>query len=264
MILRFLLVASFAVSAFAQTTRVLVPVFYNGPGGFGSQWFTTVNLNNFTSQTVAGHGLTFMARSCQIPEGCPRSELAPGEYGSVGSQFTPANFPAGFFLYLPSAETNAFEIDARFGETTRNLYGVELPIAREADFRRTAIVLPYVAFTGFHNELRTTVRVYSPDPIFAQRVRVEIRNWGAQATAAPLGSVDVTLDLFDPGGTAEPLQPAFAQIELQRVFPSVFSGVVSVRVIPLQKPFGPIPRIWAFATAVRNDNNEVAVFSPRF
>jgi hypothetical protein len=35
-----------------------------------------------------------------------------------------------------------------------------------------------------------------------------------------------------------------------------------VEVVPLQKA-GVTPRIWAFATAVRNDTNEVAIFSPR-
>lgn len=245
-------------SALAQTTPILVPVFYNGPGAYGSQWFTWVWINNFTTQTIEGRGLDLIVR-CPIPEGCFADDFRPGDVGSVvGPQSQ-----SGFLLYLPADQTGGVELDARFGEGTRNQYGVELPIAREEDFRRAPIVLPYVTLTGYANELRTTVRVYSPDAISDQQVRVEIRPWGSMATGAVQGSRVVTLALSDPPGTPQPLHPAFGSIELQRELPDVFSGMISVRIVPLPMAGGVVPRIWAMATAVRNDNNEVAVFSPR-
>ena len=244
-------------AAFAQTTPVLIPVFYNGPGQYGSEWFTAVNISNFTTQTVQGHGLRFIDRTCPIPEGCETGNIAPNAFGSVAGPAT----ASGFLLHIPAAQASQFELDARFGERTRNRYGVELPIARENDFRQVpGIVLPFVAMRGFADGLRTTLRIYSPDAIAGQRVGVEIGAWGTRNT---LASTVVTLALSDPPGTAAPLRPAYAQLDLQQTFPAIFAGSVTVRVVPLPSEGGMTPRIWAFATAVRNDNNEVAVFSPR-
>ena len=255
----FLLVVLFvSFAAFAQTTPVLIPVFYNGPGQFGSEWFTAVNISNFTSQTVQGHGLRFIDRACPIPEGCETGDIAPNAFGSIAGPAT----ASGFLLHIPAAQASQFELDARFGERTRNRYGVELPIARENDFRQApGVVMPFVALRGFADGLRTTLRIYSPDAIAGQRVAVELGTWG---TCNTIASAVVTLALTDPPGTAAPLRPAYAQVELQQAFPAVFAGSVTVRVIPLPSlQDGSTPRIWAFATAVRNDNNEVAVFSPR-
>jgi hypothetical protein len=93
-------------------------------------------------------------------------------------------------------------------------------------------------------------------------VRVEVRPWGSRGTEPPQASQVVTLALSDPPGTAQPLRPAFAQLELQRIFP-IFAGHISVRIVPLPLANGALPRIWAMASAVRNDTNEVAVFSPQ-
>lgn len=260
--MRFLLIACFAFSTFAQTTPVLVPVFYNGPGQRGSEWFTAVNYTYTGSKTIEGHGLRFLDRRCPIPEGCESSEIAPGTFGTVAGP----EVASGFLLHVPLSQVELFALDARFGERTRNRYGVEMPIAREHDFRRTPIVLPFVAQGGgFGDPVRTTLRIYSPDAFAGQRVLVELTPWGSSST---LGSKIVTLALSDPPGAVTPLRPAFAQLDLQREFPGVFGAAVTVRIVPLPiSPDAPPsvlpPRVWAFATAVRNDNNEVAVYSPR-
>ena len=264
--IRFLLTISIALGAFAQpATPVLIPVYYNGPGAFGSQWYTQVSINNFTSQVVEGRGVTFVSRACPIPEGCARTRLAAGDFGTVGGQnmFDPGpNWGTGFLLYIPSNEALDFELDARFGEKTRNQYGVEMPIARETDFRRAPVVLPYVAWIGHGNELRTTLRVYSPDAVDGQQVRVEIYYPDVRVSPTPLATATLTLALSDPPGKEAPVRPAYAQIDLQSRFPGFFTGTARVEVVPLQKG-GVTPRVWAIATAVRNDTNEVAMFSPR-
>ena len=254
----FLLVVLFvSFAALAQTTPVLVPVFYNGPGQHGSDWFTAVNIGNFTTQTVQGRGLRFIDRTCPIPEGCERGDIEPNDFGSIAGP----NLQSGFLLHVPAAEADKFELDARFGERTRNRYGVELPIARESDFRYQPLVLPYVTMRGFGDNLRTTLRIYSPDAIAGQQVLVSLEPWGSRTTT--FGTITVTLALSDPPGTARPLTPAFAQVDLQQAFPAVFGAAITVRVAPHGPQDAPRPRIWAFATAVRNDNNEVAVFTPR-
>lgn len=233
----------------------LIPVFYNGPGQYGSEWFTAVNIYNRTTKSVPGNGLRFLDRSCAALEGCESASIEPGAWGGVAGP----NVQGGFLLNVPDGEEALFELDARFGEKTRNTYGVELPIARENDFRRGPVVLPYVLMSGFSQRLRTTLRVYSPDAIAGQQVRVDLTNFGSTTVRA---SQMITLQLSEPPGTAHPLQPAYAQIDLQTAFPSYLGAVTALRVTPL--PSGDVtPRIWAFVTAVRNDNNEVAVYSPR-
>jgi hypothetical protein len=260
--IRFLVVAFFALSTFAQTTPILIPVFYNGPGQRGSDWFTSVTYVYSGTTAIPGHGLRVIDRTCPIPEGCERFDIAPNSFGAVAGPES----VSGFLLHVPLSEVDRFVFDARFGERTRNKYGVEMPVARESDFKRTPTVLPIVALGGtFADNMRTTLRIYSPDALPGQTVRVDLSPWGSPAT---VGSKIVRLELSDPPGTATPLRPAFAQLELQREFPGLFGTAVTVRVTPIAPvPDAPppvqLPRVWAFATAVRNDNNEVAVYSPR-
>ncbi|HEX2062274.1 MAG TPA: hypothetical protein VHK90_16165, partial [Thermoanaerobaculia bacterium] len=56
-----------ALPLLAQTTPVLIPTFYNGPGQFGSQWFTNVWVVNGMETSLPGRGVTFLI-SCPIPE----------------------------------------------------------------------------------------------------------------------------------------------------------------------------------------------------
>lgn len=203
---RFLLIACFALSTFAQTTPVLIPVFYNGPGQRGSQWFTAVNYTYLGSEAIQGRGVRVLDRTCPIPGGM-----------------------------------------------------------RELRDRAAVVRLGGWSGVGERLRLRTTLRVYSPDAILNRSVLVELSDWGSTTA---LASKVVRLEISDPPGAATPLRPAFAQLDLQREFPNVVAGAVTVRVVPLPTvPDAPpqfsVSRIWAFATAVRNDNNEVAVYSPR-
>jgi hypothetical protein len=243
------------MNSLVTAALVLIPVFYNGPGQYNSEWFTAVNIYNRTSERVPGNGVRFINRACAALEGCETADIDVNAWGSVAGP----SLQGGFFLNVPSTQEEKFEIDARFGERTRNTYGVELPIARENDFRRTTVVLPYVIMSGFSQRLRTTLRVYSPDAISGQQVRVDLTNFGSTTVRA---TQTLTLQPLDPPGSVQPLQPAYAQIDLQSAFPSYLGAITSVRVTPIATE-GVTPRIWAFATAVRNDNNEVAVYSPR-
>jgi hypothetical protein len=122
-----------------------------------------------------------------------------------------------------------------------------LPIVREGDFRTDAIVLPRVVIDS---RLRTTLRIYSPEPDPIQ-VRIEIADWWYD-------SVDnarlITLAAGDE------LHPAFGQLVLEHEFS--WLGPVHIRIVPL--PFGEKqPRIWAFMTMVDNATNEVTVITPQ-
>lgn len=239
-----------ALPLLAQTTPVLIPTYYNGPGQFGSQWFTHVRVVNGTNADLDGHGLTFNVQ-CPIPEGCERPSVPARQYGDlVGPQSD-----RGLLLHLPIDSAEQFEFDAHFGEGDRRSY--ELPIVREDDFRQTAFGLPVVPFLG---DFRSTLRIYSPDPLADQQVRVRIVPAYAPFALAEAGGI-VTLSVDIP--TSLPIRPAFAQLNLQRAFPEVTSGAMRVELEPLPRLDGRIPRIWAFVTVTFNDRNDVVVISPQ-
>lgn len=248
-----LLTLAFVCAAFhaaAQATSpVLIPIYYNGNGAFGSQWYTTVVVNNFSTQTITGNGLAFLT-TCPIPEGCRASDLGPG---AIAGLFGPDSM-AGLLMHVPADEAHDVEIQAHFGEGTRNRYGTLLPVVREAGFRSDEIVLLQVPMLGFDGAIRSTLRIYSPEPDPIQ-VRVELLPWFTRS-GPPDAMKVVTLARGDA------IHPAFAQLDLQREFPGLNSGAERIRVTPL--PFGDThPRIWAFATVVENATNEVTVVAPQ-
>jgi hypothetical protein len=92
---------------------------------------------------------------------------------------------------------------------------------------------------------RTTLRVYGLE---AGDVRIELLPWYAPQSDA---FVTRTIALSAP---QDPF-PAFAQLDLQREFPSIQDGAVRIRITPLG------PRVWAFATVTQNQTNEVTVIT---
>ncbi|MFP5245954.1 MAG: hypothetical protein ACLGH0_04610, partial [Thermoanaerobaculia bacterium] len=93
----------------AALTPVLIPVYYHGPGRFGSQWVTGVSIYNGSSQTIAGNGAEFVV-SCPIPEGCFFDTLQPGTSAAI---FAPQS-ERGLLLYLPDDEADEVALQALF------------------------------------------------------------------------------------------------------------------------------------------------------
>lgn len=237
---RLLLLLAFSVSALAQTTTpILIPVLYQGGGQAGSDWYSFAYVNNFTSQTIDGHGVEFLV-SCPIPEGCFFGELRSGDTGAVAGPQS----ASGLLLHVPADEADKFEIQGVFGEETRHRWGVQLPIVRERDFRTAAFAMPNVSLMG---DFRTMLRIYGLEP---GDVRVDLVPW--YYNADPYRSRTVTL-----AAPADDAHPAFAQLDLQREFPDIvnLAGSVRLRIVPLG------PRVWAFVTVTQNATNEVTVIT---
>lgn len=233
------------------TTPVLIPTFYNGPGQFGSQWRTDVFLVNGMQQNIEGRGVEFLV-PCPIPEGCPSNQIAVKQRGVVSGPQS----DRGLLLHLPADEAERVELAAHFGEGDRRSY--VLPVVREDDFRDDRFGMPLVPLLG---EFRTTLRIYSPDPLVDQQVIVRIMR-ASNPFGEAIATRVVTLDVNVP--TSLPLRPAFAQMVLQREFPELLSnGAVRVEFDPVPRLDGRIPRIWAFATVTFNDRNDVVVIVPQ-
>ncbi|HEY0159984.1 MAG TPA: hypothetical protein VGF28_22045 [Thermoanaerobaculia bacterium] len=241
-----------ATTVAAQTSPILIPIFYNGPGAAGSEWLTRVQVTNRGSVHLEGHGVEFLRRSgCPIPEGCPIGHARRFELSDIEG---PESL-GGLLLHPLAADADLVEVQGQFGEAHRHAHGIELPIARERDFRTTMFGFPTV-ITG--PGTRTLLRLYSPDPIAGQRVRIILRP-SFLPTTSFAQAYEVTL--FVPDGTALPLRPAFAQFDLSATSAETRLGSPRVEVVPLETN-GRTPRIWGFITITENGTNEVRVMRP--
>src|SRR5204862_7885764 len=79
-----------------ERTLVLIPVFYNGPGAFGTEWHTGIVINNHSQDSLSSPGVTF-AIICPIPEGCTSDRVPSGQFGSI----IEPSAPNGLLLTLP-------------------------------------------------------------------------------------------------------------------------------------------------------------------
>jgi hypothetical protein len=161
----------------------------------------------------------------------------------------------GLLLHPAAADADRIEVQAQFGEGHRHTFGVELPIARERDFRTTMFGFPVVVTAPGS---RTLLRLYSPDPFGGQRVRITLRPAFLPVTSF---SEAYELTLFVPDGSATPIRPAFAQFDLSATMADTGLGAVRVEVLPLETN-GHTPRVWGFITITENGTNDVTVMRP--
>lgn len=209
--------------------RVLVPVLYNGPGAFGSQWETDVVMTN-----VSAHAFGVLpAVSAPL-----RSET------SLQTLF--GNRAAGLVLFIPRANDVRFTSHIRDVSRDAAQWGTEMPIVRESD-TRSRIVLRNVPLDPRY---RLQLRVYGidgvriPVSLFAGTARREIGLRGpCTASAMPCNSSD----------------PAYASVDLQQLFPTL-SGK---QTITLEQPAQHPMRLWAFVTVTNNETQHTTMISPQ-
>jgi len=248
-----LLLSVFASAA--STERLLIPVFYNGPG-VGATWRTDLIVNNLTSQALDSPGLSWHVE-CVIPEGCLSGGVGPEEFGLLlGPQA-----PHGLILYVPPADASgkvvfsahvaALPRDARY-------YGTELPVVRESAFTANRIDLPYITITDSPTPVRAMLRVYALD-LDSGTVRIDFSNWFTPLRGVPY-STQLQL-VRPPDGATPPVFPAYADLDLSSLG-HVVGGVMNVHVTPQGSGDTPAPRIWAFVTVTSGATNEVTTITP--
>lgn len=218
--------------------RVLIPVLFNGPGAFGSQWATEVELLNRTARP-----LVWLPR---VSESLPAVA-----YNATESLESAGNHLAGLVLFLPRG------YDVRFGAVFRDLsreasqWGTELPIVREGEFEPTVVLLN----VPFDSRYRLQLRVYG----------IEGFTFGARVSASQEGEL-LTKDLAVQGACTvrdEPCnsnQPAYGSMDLGGTFP-LLAGRVQLTVSAA--PFDFTRRIWAFVTVTNNVTQQVTTITPQ-
>lgn len=221
--------------------RVLVPVWFSGPGAFGSNWMTEVTLLN--------SNLFDFEPYRRSPHVVPHGQAA-----------TVLNFGAprpGGLLFFPLRDLPAAP---RFGSLVRDTsrqaddWGTEVRVVRESDFRAGDLSLLNIPVDA---HFRQSVRIYGADSV---ETYVLVSVFAIDGTF--IGGRSVQLRSAHPCNRYEPCgsdDPAFAMFDLVSLVPDVAGrGRVRVSISSI-----PSDRLWALATITNNATQHVTVITPQ-
>ena len=267
-IARFVLVAAVALTAAAQPTheKILIPVFFSGPGAHGSEWWTTVS----AYAQADGDGTTPLVFSRAVLEGDPQCPAVCGCDGSAEVQpgtvknvcILNAN-PAGLLLYRDKNGADV-QFSARVADLSRSVEtaGTELKIVRERELRRINIVFPSVPIgPGYRVGLRLFDTSNTQNPEVGLRIyRHTGRGTPVVEETIPL---NVSPDLADP----RPAHPSFAMIaDLAARYPQLKDhGVILIELLLPEADVSPVPApsYWAVVTITNNVTQQVTMVTPQ-
>lgn len=222
---------------------VMIPMLFDGPGAFGSHFFTEVFITNLGSSTVTsyrpiafggcpGIGSTI----CEVP-------IQPGRTTQI---FTTNHATNGVLIRPLREQMSALSFAGRVRDLAHENddFGAELPIVREAEFLHGRIVLPDILLDSRY---RTTLRFYSLDDPAAIDIQITQLGTtvGRTSATASKGSVD------DVAWTATVDLSSLAVTGLTRKFTVIINPTVSTA------------RTWAFASFTNNTTNRVTIASPQ-
>lgn len=222
--------------------RVLVPVFYNGPGDRGSEWVTELMVRNSNPHEVP------LWRPVGALPAVPPSRPVELDLGFA---------PGGRFLIVPRADAPLLDFGARVRELSKKLtgWGVELPIVREREFSPDGVDLLDVPLDPGY---RLALRIYGLTPYPAAQAYIALYSI---PDGTPLTTERVVPLTGVPGCVSFPCnsdRPAFGSVTdlagLMTVRPA--SGRFGVRVMSHQP-------VWAFVSVTDNETQQVTVISPQ-
>jgi len=221
--------------------RVLVPVWFSGPGAFGSNWTTEVTLLNPSFFDF---------------EPYRRAPLPLVAHGRTTALSFGASRTGGALFFAPREVSPATRFGSRVRDTSRegDDWGTEVRVARESDFRTADFSLLDIPVDA---RFRQTLRIYDPDSVESL---VEVRAYAMDGTF--LAGRNVRLQSANPCPAFQPCasdDPAAATLDLLAFFPEAAGQQrVSVDIRPLEGQ-----RLWALATVTNNQTQHVTVITPQ-
>ncbi|HEV7243360.1 MAG TPA: hypothetical protein VGQ36_29310, partial [Thermoanaerobaculia bacterium] len=218
--------------------RVLVPILFNGPGAYGSQWETRTEMVNASDEPIAF-----------LPEvSRPLTSLAGGATASLSGFGTR---PTGLVLFMPRGA------DVRFGSLIRDVsreqdeLGTELRVVRERD-AGAKVVLSNVPFDSRY---RLLLRMYDLDGI-SDGVSIFMFREGAFRAFTQTVMVGPCADDRAPCNSN---LPAYRSFDLSRVLAIAEPGTWRLEITANNTA----RRLWAFVTVTNNETQRVTVISPQ-
>jgi hypothetical protein len=244
----------------ADSTAILIPVVYTGPGAHGANWWTRVIVNNHSAGVIRTPGVWWIA-PCPLGVSCFYEEVLPNQYGRLAFQA-----PFGLVFRVPTEVAADLAFRAHFGsdDPVTERGAAELPVVRESSFTDSAIRFPAVVLYNTsvpEPTWRTLLRVYSLRQTEEEiLVSVEARAWSV-LTGTPRVKRTIALVKVTSTGLPDQFQPRYGQLHLQEAFPfdELQGAAFNITVQPLPNSQGETPRIWAFLTHTDNASNAVTV-----
>jgi hypothetical protein len=245
--------------------RVLVPVFFNGPGANGAQWATNVDVLNTgnafdTAQPVVGEPLGSICNSERhIPQ-------------RTGELVCPENqHAAGIILYVPrNVAYENLHISARVLDQSRanDRYGTAIPVIWEQDLLVNPMVLLDIP-TG-DTRYRASLRLYD---VYQWNTQFTLKFYDMAAVrrgeTTPMFVTQVTAVWDHDSETSQkyPARPAFALIgDLVSAYPQLKAAqsvAIEVTGADSADPDQPETRLYALASITNNRTQEVTIVAPK-
>lgn len=229
--------------------RVLIPVFFSGPGAFGSDWRTAATLYNGTTFAwIAPQPSIFMAPCF------PPCDVAPRPHETVIA--SGPSSPAGVVEWAPRQSIAVSDFGLRVIDLSRSAQdlGTEVPVVREADLYDRTFQLLHVPTDARY---RSTLRLYDLDGPRTFRVRVYATG------TAPLveRSVQLSAETSLRGGAFAIVNDLFAGTSIAN------ESTVRVEIVPLTddgKESGTRAKsAWGFLSITNDETQHVTVISPQ-
>lgn len=241
-----------------QFAQVLLPLLLNRfAGAYGSLWETELWIRNRGLEN-----LQVAPWPCET-EVCPAvfpltKTLAPEESIRNIPPFsrTPSGVP-GRILYVSRSRIDDFSFQLRLADVSRGAlsWGTEIPVIREADFRRNSVELLGVPIDA---NFRSSLRIYEMSPLFSSTFRLTFFEQQTGVSAGPLLTMQVNAVALE---TAEfRLEPGYAQIlDLSTVLTQSRASQIRIRIDPLTLG----SRYWAFVAVTNNTTQQVTTLTPQ-
>jgi hypothetical protein len=210
--------------------KILIPVFYDGTGLFGSSWVTDVvvtNDNPYDVPVYSGPDVPV------LPAGVPKIVSF-----STGLR--------GVIMMVPREAEPEIQVNALIRDTSRPLDspGTELPTVRESQVRNR-ITLPNVPVDP---RFRNFLRIYSLSRTFSVPVHVTAVS---MTDGSLVGERNLQLTNLDPSS-----QPGWvATLNFPKIAQPSPGQRVAIHIDSLSEP------IWAFVTVTNNETQDVTVIS---
>jgi hypothetical protein len=220
--------------------RVLVPVFFSGPGAFGSQWKTEAALYNGDDYPIDEAGQPFFTFQCPFDPCDGRPQPRATTFASGES------VPTGVVSFLPRYAMPNVHFSVLVRDLSRDAtdFGTSVPVVRESEMFTRAFSLVNVPSDARY---RLGLRLYAYDTIPTTFL----------VTMTPIGGGNVA-------NFNVPLLPArehaFAFIgDLLAEHPEVAGqGPMTITITP----FEPASRAWGYVSITNNNTQHVTVITP--
>jgi hypothetical protein len=220
--------------------RVLLPVFWSGPGAFGAQWQTTASLYNANEYTITAAHSSVLHSVCVIANCDPRPLPNSTTTASADSSLT-----AGVVEELPRQAMEKIDLGLAIRDTSRSAQdlGTEIPVVRQPRLYARTFSIPNVSNDPRY---RLTLRLYSLESAqtFGLRIYRNVSSDPVVTKSIVLnGGFAVINDLL----AAYPEIGAFGPLRVE-IDPGIRNGYKSA---------------WGFITVTNNDTQHVTVLSPQ-